>query len=381
MAAASGSNDPDTPDGGWMPKNLKDIVADKDGYVTVLEYEGDLVVPRSTMDNIFIPGAIVTVLKGAKGSEGKLTTGVIRFRWRKAPYSSYLLHPYHYEGCDDAYPTSPLEKGRPVQIMATDALNRLMDSAALKNSPPVSYDRTDSEFAQKGGPTIHPYAQWGTTDPITVHADVGGDPGTLSAALTLALNLYGELTGVLPARLGAQTVSHTTAFAKDKEIERGASRTVDYVKGTGQGPLTRWLHMAYDMGRNAIDPKEKVSFYIEAYGGYVEVTKDQLAENVTFEWFGSGGPSEEQIKMQRRLQSLQTAVQMDQLKISQGQPGTVNIDAAIKQLLREGGWTDLDAITNMQAAARPQTATPAGVPPDSGLASTALQGISFGGQQ
>lgn len=375
LAASKGSTNPDDPDGGWMPAGLKDLEGDKDGCVTVLEYEGELVVPRETVSSLFLPGCIVTVVKGAKSANGDAKTGVIRFRWRKKPYSSYLLFPYHYEGCGEAYPTSPLEKGRPVQIMVAEAINRLLDAAALKNAPPVGYDRTDTEFAQKGGPVIHPYAKWGTVDLVKVYAEIGGEPAAMSNVLQLGLNLYGELTGVLPARLGAQTVSHTTAFAKDKEIERGASRTVDYVKGSGQGPITRWLHMAYDLGRDAIKSGEKISFYIDSYGGYVELTKDMLPDAATFDWFGSGGPSEEQVKMQRRMQSLQLAMQMDQLKTAQGQPATVNLDAAIKQTLREGGWTDVDAITNMAAA----TAAPA-APADAGLAATALQGLAFGGQ-
>jgi hypothetical protein len=381
LAANKGSNDPFKDDGGWMPENLKDIEADKDGYVTVLEYEGDLVVPRATVSSLVIPGAIATVIVGTKGGTNDEATGVIRFRFRKLPYSSYSLWPYHYEGTDDCYPTSPLEKGRPVQIMATDALNRLLDSAALKNAPPVSYDRMDTEFALKGGPQVHPYAKWGTTEKVTVHADVGGDPGAMAQALTLALNLYGELTGVLPARLGAQTVSHTTAFAKGAELDRGAVRTVDYVKGSGHGPLTRELYMLYDMGRAAIGPGEKVSFYIEAYGGWVEINRDHLPEKSDFEWFGSGGPSEEQEKAQRKLQSLQLAVQLDQLRAQQvlsGAPSTVNFDAAIKQVLRQGGWTDIDAITNMSEAAAPQ---PGAGTPNPGAQAVALQQLGLAATQ
>jgi hypothetical protein len=376
MAASKGSTDPDDEDGGWMPKNLKDIEPDKDGYVTVLEYEGDIVVPRDTVSSLFLPGAIVTVLKGDKNKGGDVTSGVIRFRWRKSPYSSYLLFPYLYVGCEDVYPTSPLEKGRPIQIMIAEALNRSLDSAALKIGAPVSYDRTDTEFARAGGPVIHPYAMWGSTDPIKTHTELGGEPGAMAGLMQLGIQLYAELTGVLPARLGAQTVSHTTAFAKNTEIERGASRTVKYVKGSGQGPLTRWLHMAYDMGRNALTSGQKISFYIDAYGGYVEVTKDHLPEGVTFEWFGAGGPSEEQIKAQRKLQSLQLALQMDELRQAKGLPPVVDSEAAIKQVLREGTWTDLDAITNEESAATPAAAAPV----DTGLASTALQSIAFGGR-
>lgn len=345
IAAAKGSTDPDNEDGGWMPANLRKLEPDDKGFVTVLEMEGDIVIPRRTTRSMILPGAIVTVILGGKGGGGDATRSVVRFRFRKYAFSSYLLFPYHYEGAEEAYPTSPLMKGRPVQMTATHALNRLMDSAMLKNAPPVSYDRTDTYFAQQGGAPIYPFAQWQSSDPgsIKVHTEVGGDPGTLSAVFTMAVNMYAELTGVLPARLGAQTNSHTTAFAKDAELQRGAVRTVDYVRQSGQGPLTRWLDMAYCMGRESIGQKG-VSFFIEAYGGFVEVTKNQLPENAIFTWFGSGGPSEEQQKRQMRITSLGTAAQMEQIGVQMGKQPRLDFDAAQAQVLREGGWTDIDAI-------------------------------------
>lgn len=377
IAANRGSTDPESEDGGWMPAALKKVEPDDNGYVTLLEMEGDIVVPRKTVRSVVIPGAIVTV---AVGNEG--TKGVVRFRFRKRPFSSYLLHPYHYEHIDDPYPASPLMKGRPVQIMATDALNRLMDSAALKNAPPTGYDRNDMMFAQEGGPAIYPYAQWRTTDQVVVHDKVGGDPAALSSTLSLAINLYAELTGILPARLGAQTVSHTTAFAKDAELTRGAVRTVDYVRQVGHGAVTRWLDMAYQIGRDAL--KSDISFYIDAYGGFVKIDKDALPEKAAFEWFGSGGPSEEQAKQQAKMTSLQMALQMDQVNVALGAPPTVDIPAAIRQTLREGKWDDVDTLTR---AAEPAggPAAPSSLPgtgqANGGTISTALQALAFSGER
>ena len=355
MAASRGSNDPEDMDGGWMPQNMKKLVADDKGYVTLLEMEGDIVIPRKTVRSIVIPGAIVTVAVGGKEKGGPVTNAVVRFRFREYQESSYILFPYHFEGASDPYPTSPLMKGRPVQMMATDALNRLLDSAALKNAPPVSYDRTDQQFAQKGGPEIYPYALWESSDPgmIKAHVEVGGDPAALVGVLSSALNWYAELTGVLPGRLGAQTNSHTTAFAKDAELQRGAVRTVDYVRQVGNGPMVRWLNMAYCMGRDALDSRETASFYIDAYGGFVEVTKNHLPDRAVFEWYGSGGPAEEQQKMQSRLQSLQLALSMDQLAVAYGGKPTVDIASAVREVLREGKWTDIDSIVKMEPAIAP----------------------------
>lgn len=368
LAANKGSTDPDDEDGGWMPANFKKLVEDKDGYVRVLELEGDLIVPRKTTRSMVIPGAIVTVVLGGKDSGGAVSRSVIRFRFRKYPFSSYLLFPYHYESASEAYPTSPLMKGRPVQMLATDAANRLLDSAMLKIAPPVGYDRSDMVFAQKGGPEIYPFAQWGTIDKVNVHSEVGGDPTALSNMLTQALTLYAELTGILPARLGAQTVSHTTAYAKGAELQRGAARTVDYVNQTGEGPMIRWLDMAYQMARDGMKASEKISFYIAPYGGFVEIDKSHLPDAATFEWLGSGGPADENQLMQARVNSLMLALKLDQVNVSLGGKPAIDLNAAIREVLREGKWTDLDAIL---------AASTGGGTPIPGGAVAALQNLSL----
>lgn len=363
LAANKGSTDPKDMDGGWMPSACSKIVPDKDGYVRVIELEGDLIIPRKTVRSMVIPGAIVTILAGEKASRS-----VIRFRFRKYPFSSYLLFPYHYEGANDAYPTSPLMKGRPVQMLATDAANRLLDSSMLKIMPPVSYDRSDMYFAQTGGPEIYPGAMWGSSDKITAHTELGGDPAALASAMAQALNLYAELTGILPSRLGAQTVSHTTAYAKDAELQRGAVRTVDYVKQSGEGPMLRWLDMAYQMGRDSLTANEKFSFYIAPYGGFVEIDKSHLPDCSSFEWLGAGGPGDDNQKMQARINSLLLALKIDQVKVSMGGKPSLDLDGAQREVLREGQWLDIDAI--MASSTGNSTAIP-------GAAVAALQNLTL----
>lgn len=349
LAANAGSDDPNKDDGGWMPKQFSKLVEDKEGYVKIIELEGDLVVPRKTTRSMVVPGAIVTVAVGGKDTGGNVTRAVIRFRFRKYPFSSYLEFPYHYEGANEAYPSSPLMKGRPIQMLATDAANRLLDSGMLKLAPPIGYDRSDAYFAQNGGPKIEPFATWGTLDNVKVHAEVGGDPMALLGMFEKALSLHAELTGVLPARLGAQTVSHTTAYAKDAEIQRGAARTVAYVNQTGEGAMVRWLDMAYTMARDGMKAAEKTSFYISDYGGFVEIDKSHLPERACFDWLGSGGPGDENQKQQAKVNSLMLAQKLDAINMQTGKPPRLNINGAIDEVLREGGWLDLDAVTNHDA--------------------------------
>jgi len=370
LAANRGSNDPNNEDGGWMSANVKRLEPDENGMVQLLELEGDIVVPRKTVRSIVIPGAIVTVAIGGKnGSSGEVTRSVVRFRYRKMPFSSYVLFPYHHESVDEAYPTSPLMKGRPVQIAAVDALNRLMDAAALKNAPPVAFDKDDTTFGGTGGPRIHPNALWETLGDIKVYSEIGGEPAAMSATLSLFINLYAELTGVLPSRLGAQTVSHTTAFAKDAEIQRGASRTVDFVQASGDGPFVRMLDMMYQMGLSSFRPNETMSFYIESYGGYVNIGKEHLPTHANFEWFGAGGPAEQAQREAKRVQSLQTAIQIDQIKVQQGEKPSLDLTAAQAQTLREGGWTDVDTLIKEEPVEAPLPVE------NPGIVETALRGI------
>lgn len=377
-AANKGSNDPNKENGGWLPKNLHGLEGDKNGEVRLIEVEGDIVVSRKTVDSIYLPNVIMTIAVGSK--EKKDNVGeVVRARFRKYPSSTYLRFPYHAEDMKTPYSTSPLMKGRPIQMSAVEALTRFLMCAALNTEPPIGYDKDDMAFASTGGPRIYPGAQWGTAGEVNVHQF--GDPKTMLIAFQEFVRQYYDVTGVNQPRLGAQTLSHTTAFAKNAELNRGVVRTVDYTKSTLRGPLTKYLDMAFTMGKDVMKPS---TIFIDSYGGFVDMRKEFLPDLCVFDAHGAGGPQEEMVKMQRRVQSLQMAIQMDQLGLQVGKPPKVDIDAAIESVLRDGGWTDIDVITiGNQPAQRP-----AGQP---GLADyleqngtspgAALQALALAGQQ
>ena len=355
MMARKGSTNPKNFNGGWMPKALKDVEGDKNGNVRMMEYEGDLIIKRKTRENIFLPNVIVTVVSGKNGD--KPMRKVIRLRFVKWAFQPSIVFSYHHDKCDSPYASSPLMKGRPIAVLIADAINKLADSGALKVAPPIGWDDTSKAFGQSGGPHIHPFAQWQGLDEVKVYDEVGGDPQALQSVLLVLIQWYSDVTGVNAPRLGAQTVSHTTAFAKDVELSRGQSRTVDYVRDVMAGPLTKWLYMAYEMGRDSFGDRATMPMFIDAYGGWVEVFKDALADRAAFEVFGAGGPAEEQQKTAEMLQALQTALQMDVLRIQTGQPPHINSEAAIEQVLRKGGWTDVESITNASGGAgTPQNA-------------------------
>lgn len=351
IAASKGLNDPESEFGGWMPKNIEKVEPDKNGTVELLEFEGDLVISRKTTRSMVVPGIIMTVVKGKKGSRQ-----VVRVRFRKQKTSSYIQFPYHAENMENAYATSPLMKGKPIQKAATEALNRLLQSAILNTEPPLEFDKDNPTFVQQGGPVVAPRAQWPTNGIDSIKAHQIGDPIALQNMYITLLQQYSDVVGVNAPRLGAQTVSHTTAFSKEAELSRGVVRTVDYVESTLKGPLTQFLHMEYEMGREIMGSRED-TVYLDTYRGFVTLSKSDLPENATFDAIGSGGPAEEQAKQQRRLQAAQTAIQLEGFKLSAGLQPTMNIDALQEQVMLDGGWTDIDPF--FEGADSPNQGAPA----------------------
>lgn len=344
MAARRGLTNPESEAGGWMPKSLAGLNGDKDGQVTLIEMEGDFIVGRKTQTDIYIPNAIATVIVGRKG-KNESATRVIRFRFKRDPFTSYVEFPYHRENIDSPYASGPMMKGYPIQKTAAQALSRTMETAALRASPPVSYDRDDQEMAARGGAVVEPYAQWPSTGSVQPHEI--GDPAAMFNIFAGLRQEYADVTGITAPRLGAQTVSHTTAFAKEAELERGTIRTVDYVRSAMKGALTQWLSMAWSMGLREMRTAQPV--FLDAYNGWVEVSRSELPQTVLFEVHGSGGPAEEAQRQQQRLQSMQLALQLDQMNVQMGGQPAMDLPALIEQVLSRGGWTDIDAFMRAEA--------------------------------
>ena len=339
-SAADGGTDPRDENGGYVPSQIKKLSGKSDDTVQLLELEGDLVVD-STNSTLIIRDVVVTVAVGSEKT--KQNFGLVRFR-EGEEFSTYLVHHYHLEGPEFTYGSSPLLKGMPIARLAAQAMNRIMESAQLKNSPPVGWNKDEIAFAGTGGPVIEPYAQWSTTDleAIKVYAEVGGDPSGLLAVFSGLLSLYADMTGVTPPRLGAQTKSHTTAFAKDVELNQGAVRTVDYVNSILEGPMTRSLDLEYRMGLSTMRGRQTI--FIPNWNEFVHITKAHLPDIVKFIAIGAGAPAEDQARNQQRLESAQLALSLDGAAQETGADPSINIPGLIRNVLENGGWVDLDDI-------------------------------------
>lgn len=381
LAAEKGSKDPNDENGGWMPAQFSGITGDEDdGTISVLEFEGDLVTSRNDGESIYVPNCIVTVVIGnSSDEEGRIEPRVVRFRWRNSDYSSYIVVPYHYDGLDTVYANGPLTKGMPIQKAATEAFNRLLMTVAFDAQPVLQYDKDDPTFMQTGGPEVYPGAQIGSQTPVNTIAI--GNPSAMSAVYQMMLEQYETMTGMNPARFGASTTSHTTAFAKDQEITQGAMRTVDYVKNTLRGPMQQWLNIAYEMVRKNF-PTETLPCYMHKVKMFVNVSKELLPDRVHFDVIGADANRENALKQQNMINSLQTAVQLNtiQLQTQTGEP--LNYSELIKEVLREGGFQDVERFTlpGAEQTAQGSEAQPGmggGLEPNAGNLSTALQALAF----
>jgi len=313
---------------GWIGSQVARIeLKDPAQPIHMLEFEGDLVIPRSK-DHLFLPNSVVTVAIGEGGPR------VVRFRENKNGFRSYYSGVYAKENLKSPYGTSPLMKGQPIQELATLMANSLAASVALSAQPPGLWDATDSQLTANGGPVLEPNAMTPADDPDrSVNILREWNISDTGIALQLLLSQYEDITGVTAPRRGAQTKSHTTAFAVDVENTRGLVRTDDYVQAKENGPLRSILHREY-----AIIKKTMAStpVYIGTGGieGFVNISKEDLPDNVTFEVIGSAGPATERERAERRQAALQGAAAMSEMSAQQGGP-VLNFAEAMKETLGE----------------------------------------------
>lgn len=364
-AAMKGSRDPEN-GGGWMPERLKDIESPvkNRSTVQVLEYEGDLILPRTDGPPLYLQNCIVSVVVGKKNPT------VFRFRWLEFDFNDYLVGHYHRDDLTSPYGVSPLMKGRPVQAIAVEAYSRLAQASALNTQPPIKWNPQDNFLQAMGGPEIAPNAKWaalGDVEPQQI-----GDPGSMLLVFQAALQMYADVTGISAPRLGAQTKSHQTAFAVDTEQSRGVVRTVDYVRAQAYGAMTTFLHMETRMLR---DTMEKQPVFIPKWHGWAEFGKDAIPESVTYDVHGAGGPAEEAERAAKMGAALQQVLQIEVARRQVGEQG-VDLQEMQETILREGGFIDIErffaAASGNEAAAGPGGP---GVPGTPGLVESPEQAL------
>lgn len=349
-AAKSGNTDPERPDGGWIRDALKDIEADIDGQVTMVEMEGDFQIQTRDDEWIWLDNACATALIASKGSE--TVCKLIRFRQSDKDYRRVLTQPYfldtmHPRGINSSlqdgadlwggqsrggrsvknqndpdfashmgvYGVGPLIFGHPLQKAGSEAFSRSIQAGILNVLPPLKAD-TNDPFFRGDDFIIAPQQRWmclGDVETVQI-----GDVNALGGWFAAMKSEYADVTGTNAPRLGQQTKSHQTAYAVDTETQRGTIRVVDFVQDAKADFLNSWLQMEYQMLRQHL-PREGVRVWVPKYKGYMTVTKKMLPERVEYEVFGASEPLEARQKKAERIEKIQLLAQVDQIAVQNGQ--------------------------------------------------------------
>lgn len=280
------------PSRGWIGKNVRKLneAAKKDGQkdqVELLEFEGDLSVPRSRGDPIFLPNVIVTVAVMSDVAQP------VRFQTNLMPFRSYVPGCYMRDDVNSPYGTSPLMKGQPIQEAATLAFNDMMGAADHNARPSLAYDKNDPSMAATGGPQLFPGSRHAQDSPNAIEIIETGDVPALMNVYLELINQYEDLTGVNDPRRGQPAKSHTTGTSSELEFTRTIARTEDFVVGQEQGPLTTILYMEWEIIKATM--KTPIPIMVNAGGieGFVMLNASDLPDKVDFRVVGSAGPLRE----------------------------------------------------------------------------------------
>ena len=177
--------------------------------------------------------------------------------------------------------------------------------------------------------------------------------------------LYNDLTGGHPARLGAQTKSHTTAFAKEAELSQGAVRTIDYTEDTLLDPMTRLLDMEYRMG---LSEWRKQYVYIESWDTFAELSRAHLPDTVVWKALGAGASAEDQARLNQQLSAIQFALQIDAAAVQLGREPRLDHGKIVEQILEKAGFSDIsDVVTDEPAGDAAEGQIPGAIAADPAL--------------
>ena len=186
---------------------------------------------------------------------------------------------------------------------------------------------------------LYPGATIGTT--AEIKEIKFGNLGAISGVYFDLVNQYQQLTGTQAPRLGAQTSSHTTAYAKEQEISRGTVRTVDYVRSTLNGPMSKWLQLCYQSSKKAMGSKEYSVFNYKSKTYVEALRKEHLPENVHFEVFGASTGAADNAQSGAEVNALQGALNVEMIAKQLGLETGLNIVELQKRLLERGKVQDV----------------------------------------
>ncbi len=323
---------------GWLPAKITEFTRglDEDEDVTLVEYAGDLIVPRSTVPSIFLPSCVATVASCDGATPGN---ALVRYQENPHPFRPWITGAYfptnlHVGGKPSPYGSSPLLNGHSLQRAGSNFFTRMAHVGLFNARPPVSYDPDTTAYAVTGGPDLYPGAL--IPDPtgmLKVHQI--GDLGQLSEVWNQVRQAYMEVTGVLPGRISGMSKSHQTLGAVQTEQERSASRTVTFGRSLLAGLLRTYLAIAYELGKDCLRGRGRM-LYVPKFRDFVTVSNRMLPEACEYDVFGSGEPQAEALALTKKLNALTLVAKVNEQAVTQG-GRPVDWDRLRLDILEDGG--------------------------------------------
>lgn len=343
---------------------------EKKHHIEVIEFEGDLVVPRATGPAIFLPGVIVTI------AAGRNVTEVIRYTENQYPFPSYIVGHYMRDTLDSPYGTCPLIKGQPIQEACTQAINDLLSAGALAAGPPCFYDANDARLTAAGGPKIFPRSQTAVDAPDAVEFMEEPDVAKLLQVYLALIKQYEDLTAVNDPRRGGPMRSHTTATAADLEQTRGLSRTDDFVQAQEHGPITSLLYREYEIAKRCMSKAIPVQVDAGGIEGWVRLASPDLPDDVAFRVHGSAGVLDERSQFESFMQGTNASLQLIGLAAQFGIQVPVDFNALIMETYKRAGVNNAATFIGANSSSAGVAAAPPVPPADSGIPGNDLTDVA-----
>ena len=342
------------PERGWRQEAINKLEPnksqdDKQQHVEMIEFEGDLVVPRGRGKSIFLPGVIVTI-----GVCGKNPPEVLRFLENDYPFSSYTVGYYMRDGLEYPYGTSPLIKGQPLQEAATELLNDILAAAAIAGIPPCFYDKNDPGLTAQGGPNLFPRSMNAVESPEAVKFMDRPDIQYLVQAYMAIVKQYEDLTAVNDPRRGGGMKSHTTATAMDLEQSRGLARTDDFVQGQLYGPITSLLYKEFEVIKRVLKTPQPIQADSGGIEGWINVAAADLPDSVAFAVFGAAGLLNERQGLENFMAATNSTLQMIPIAAQLGSPIPIDFERLSQEIFRRAGINNAATFLGAKASAGAQ---------------------------
>lgn len=326
-------------------KNRTDLNQD----VELIEFEGDLVVPRDSGTPIFLPNVVVTVAQC-----GKNPPEVVRYLENDYPFSSYTIGYYMRDAIESPYGTSPLVKGQSLQEAATAMLNDIMAAASLAARPPCNYDKNDPSLTAKGGPDVFPGAMNGVDSPDAIQFAERPDIAPMVNAYLAFLKQYEDTTAVNDPRRGGGMKSHTTATAMDLDQSRGLARTDDYVQDQLYGPIPSVLYKEYEIIKRVMKTPQPIEIDDGGIEGWANVAAADLPDTVGFKVFGAAGLLNERQGLENFMAATNATLQMIPVSAQMQQPIPIDFTRLAQEIYRRANVTNSGTFIGAKAAAGAQ---------------------------